>query len=65
MLLVAPTNKAVAEVILSLLLSKFTFEKTAQPIIWNMAGVRYPSVGKHGGKASLPMKVSLYKGVGI
>ncbi|EIW57372.1 cytochrome P450 [Trametes versicolor FP-101664 SS1] len=53
------------KVILSLLLSKFTFEKTAQPIIWNMAGVRYPSVGKYGGKASLPMKVSLYKGAGI
>ncbi|KAI0370370.1 cytochrome P450 [Pilatotrama ljubarskyi] len=49
------------KVILSVLLPKFTFEKTGEAIVWNMGVVRYPSVGKVGGRAALPMKVGLYK----
>ncbi|CDO76298.1 hypothetical protein BN946_scf184917.g14 [Trametes cinnabarina] len=52
------------KVVLSVLLSKFIFEKSEQPVFWNAAGVRYPSVGKQGGHASLPMKIRLYKGDG-
>ncbi|KAI0329087.1 cytochrome P450 [Cubamyces sp. BRFM 1775] len=50
------------KVILSVILPRFTFEKSEKPIVWNLSGVRYPAVGKYGGKACLPMKVSLYKG---
>ena len=49
-----------AEVVLCLLLSKFTFAKSDKEVVWNLAGVRFPSV-KGGSKASLPMKVGLYK----
>ncbi|KAI0370369.1 cytochrome P450 [Pilatotrama ljubarskyi] len=49
------------KVILSLLLAKFTFELSDKPIVWNLSGVRYPSVGRTGETASLPMRVGLYK----
>ncbi|RPD54893.1 cytochrome P450 [Lentinus tigrinus ALCF2SS1-7] len=51
------------KVVLCLLLSKFTFELSSKPIFWNLSGVRYPSVGdgSNNAKASLPMKVGLYK----
>ncbi|KAI0370364.1 cytochrome P450 [Pilatotrama ljubarskyi] len=49
------------KVTLSVLLPNFTFEKSEQPIIWNMGVIRYPSVGNFGDEAALPMKVSLYK----
>ncbi|KAI0718780.1 cytochrome P450 [Cerioporus squamosus] len=48
------------KVILCLLLSKFTFAKSDKNVRWNLAGVRFPTVGD-AGKASLPMKVALYK----
>ncbi|KAH9856530.1 cytochrome P450 [Lenzites betulinus] len=50
------------KVVLSLLLSRFTFEKSVQPVFWNISGVRYPSVTGYGGKPCLPMKIGLYKG---
>ncbi|KAI0661554.1 cytochrome P450 [Cubamyces menziesii] len=50
------------KVILSVILPRFTFEKSEKSVVWNLGGVRYPAVGKYGGKACLPMKVSLYKG---
>ena len=56
------TQVAAAKVILSVILPRFTFEKSEKPVVWNLGGVRYPAVGKYGGKACLPMKVSLYKG---
>ena len=43
-----------------LLLSKFMFAKSDKKVVWNLAGVRFPTVGD-GRKASLPMKVALYK----
>ncbi|KAI0329089.1 cytochrome P450 [Cubamyces sp. BRFM 1775] len=50
------------KVLLSLLLSRFTFESSDEPIVWKMGGVRYPSVARSGDhKASLPMKVRLYR----
>lgn len=45
---------------LSTLLPEFVFE-LSKPIYWNMAGVRYPSVGRDSLKGELPLKVSLYK----
>ena len=54
-----PTVSTLAEVVLCLLLSKFTFAKSDKEVVWNLAGVRFPSV-KGGNKASLPMKVGLY-----
>ncbi|KAI0833271.1 cytochrome P450 [Trametes gibbosa] len=52
------------KVVLSLLLSKFTFEKSPQRVFWNLGAVRYPSVAGYGAKACLPMKIGLYKGDG-
>ncbi|KAI0648564.1 cytochrome P450 [Trametes meyenii] len=48
------------KVILCLLLSKFTFAPSDKPVVWNLSGIRFPTVGEDI-KASLPMKVSLYK----
>ena len=44
-----------------MLVSKFNFEQSDKEIVWNSSGVQYPSVGKHGTKPSLPMKVGLAK----
>ncbi|KAI0710035.1 cytochrome P450 [Earliella scabrosa] len=49
------------KVVLAMLVSKFNFEKSDKEIVWNSSGVQYPSVGKHGTKPSLPMKVGLAK----
>ncbi|GBE84055.1 Docosahexaenoic acid omega-hydroxylase CYP4F3 [Sparassis crispa] len=49
------------EVVLAVLVPKFTFELTAKPIVWNMAPVRYPTVGKESVKAEMPLKVGLFK----
>ncbi|KAI0669354.1 cytochrome P450 [Trametes maxima] len=48
------------KVILCLLLSKFAFAPSDKPVVWNVSGIRFPTVGEEM-KASLPMKVSLYK----
>lgn len=54
------TNR-IAEVVLAVLLSTFTFELTEKPIYWNMATVQYPSTDPHGAHPELPMKVGLLK----
>ena len=51
-----------AEVVLSLLISKFNFELSDKHIVWNISGIRFPTVGVDGTKPELPLKVSLYKG---
>ncbi|KAI0768123.1 cytochrome P450 [Trametes elegans] len=49
------------KVLLSLLLSKFTFGLCDEPVVWKFGGVRFPTVGKDCVKPYLPMKVKLYK----
>ncbi|KAI0718795.1 cytochrome P450 [Cerioporus squamosus] len=49
------------KVVLSLLISKFSFEMSDKPIVWNISGIRFPTVGVDGTKPELPLKVSLYK----
>ncbi|KAI0628909.1 cytochrome P450 [Trametes polyzona] len=49
------------KVVLCQLLSKFTLAPSKKPVVWNLSGIRFPSVGGDI-KASLPMMVSLYKG---
>ena len=51
-----------AEVVLSLLISHFTFEMSDKHIVWNISGIRFPTVGVNGTKPELPLKVSLYEG---
>ncbi|KAH9941813.1 cytochrome P450 [Epithele typhae] len=48
------------KVILALLLSHFVFELSDKPIVWNISGIRFPTVGVHGVKPELPLKVSRY-----
>ncbi|TFK86201.1 cytochrome P450 [Polyporus arcularius HHB13444] len=48
------------KIIICLLLAKFTFAPSETPIFWNLATVRYPTAGG-GTKASLPIKVALYR----
>ena len=54
--------QALAEVVLSVLLSKFTFEISDKEILWNVGSVWYPTVGRESNVPELPLKVSLYKG---
>ena len=49
-----------AEVVLCMLLAKFTFAPSDKNVNWNLAGVRYPTVGKSP-KPSLPINVTLCK----
>ncbi|OBZ67576.1 hypothetical protein A0H81_12405 [Grifola frondosa] len=51
------------KVVLSLLLSKFTFSLSDKPIVWNLAGVRYPTVGKDSTKPEMWLKVGLLNNV--
>ncbi|KAI0955822.1 hypothetical protein AcV7_006385 [Taiwanofungus camphoratus] len=51
------------KVVLSVLLSNFTFELTEKPIEWNVATVRYPTVGKESNVSQMPLKVGLLKRV--
>ncbi|KAI0761511.1 cytochrome P450 [Trametes elegans] len=48
------------KVILCLLLTKFTFAPSDKPIVWNLSGIRFPTVGEDT-KPALPMRVGLYK----
>ena len=61
--LFALLNAFIPEVVLCALLSKFTFKKCPnKEIIWNLSGIRFPSVaGQDSYKASLPLMVGLYK----
>ena len=52
-----------AEVVLSVLVSNFTFELSNKPIAWNVGGVMYPTAGKESARPELPLKVGLYKHV--
>ena len=51
-----------AEVILSVLLSRLKFEPTDKPIVWNHATVMYPTVGKESRRPELHLRVSLVSG---
>ncbi|KAI0641561.1 cytochrome P450 [Trametes meyenii] len=46
------------KVVLSLLLSHFVFEPSDKPVVWNISGIRFPTVGIDGTKPELPLKVS-------
>ncbi|KAI0754112.1 cytochrome P450 [Daedaleopsis nitida] len=46
--------------VLCSLLSKFTFAPSGKEIVWNLAGIRFPTVGD-GPKPSLPLKVGIYR----
>jgi len=50
------------KVILAVLLSKFSFEPVKEPIVWNVAGIWYPTVGK-GDEPRMPMRVRLLQSV--
>lgn len=51
----------VAEVVLAVLLSHFTFELTEKRIWWNMATAQYPSGDPRGEHPELPLKVELVR----
>lgn len=49
------------EVVLAVLLRSFRFSPSEKEIVWNLAGVNYPTVGKYATKPSLPMKMEAIK----
>ncbi|KAH9952184.1 cytochrome P450 monooxygenase [Amylocystis lapponica] len=49
------------KVVLTILLSTFTFELTDKPIVWNVAHVHYPTVGHESNKLELPLRVGLVR----
>ena len=49
------------EVVLAALISRFTFEQSDKPIIWNNSTLTFPSVADDKDKPSLPLKVALCK----
>ncbi|CCL99519.1 uncharacterized protein FIBRA_01537 [Fibroporia radiculosa] len=53
------------KVVLSVLLTSFTFSLSDKPIEWNVAGVRYPTVGKEGKTPQMPLKVGSLRGAKI
>ena len=53
-------SPACLEVVLVLLLAKYTFRPSDKDIYWNLAGVSYPSV-RGSSKPQLPIKVGFVK----
>ncbi|KAJ3479659.1 hypothetical protein NLI96_g8906 [Meripilus lineatus] len=49
------------KVVLAIILESFRFSKAdnGDKVVWNLAGVRYPTVGRESNKPSFPMKVEL------
>ena len=50
-----------AEAMLSVLLDAFSFSTAGKDIVWNLATVRYPTVGMDGMKPELPLVVTPLK----
>ncbi|KAI0737451.1 cytochrome P450 [Daedaleopsis nitida] len=46
------------KVMLAVLLTSFCFEMSDKPIVWNYAGVAYPTIGKTSTKPEMPLRVS-------
>ena len=46
------------EVVVAVLVANFTFEPSGKDIVWNHAGVAYPSVGRESKTPEMPLKVS-------
>ncbi|TBU47494.1 cytochrome P450 [Dichomitus squalens] len=49
------------KVVLSVLVANFNFELSDKEIVWNNAGVAYPTVGKESSKPEMPLKVSVIR----
>ncbi|KAF7800123.1 hypothetical protein EIP86_011368 [Pleurotus ostreatoroseus] len=47
------------KVVLAVLLRSFKFSLSGKDIVWNLAGVNYPTVGKTSSKPSMPLKVEV------
>ena len=56
-----PVLTCFTEVVLAVLLRSFRFMPSDQEVYWNLAGVNYPTVGKDGVKAALPLKLEPVK----
>ena len=54
-------DSAHAEVVLYMLVSRFTFEMSDKEILCNIGSVWYPTIGRESNILELPLKVSLYK----
>ena len=48
-----------AEVVLVMLLAKFTFAPSGKDIYWNLAPIQFPTVGKESPQPQLPLMVGL------
>ncbi|KAH9923757.1 cytochrome P450 [Epithele typhae] len=49
------------KVVLAVLLANFRFELSDKDIVWNSAGVMYPTVGPVSKKPEMPLKVSVFR----
>lgn len=49
--------KRCTEVVISEMLANFTFELSERPVVWNLAGISYPTVGMESTKQELWLKV--------
>ena len=47
------------EIVLCMLMSVFKFELSEKPLVWNFAGISYPSAGYESSKPEMVLKVSL------
>lgn len=46
------------EVVLAVLLSSFKFSPADKEVVWNVAGIQYPTVDRISRKAEMPLKVT-------
>ena len=47
-----------AEIVLSVLLTRFKFELTDNPIVWNASAVNYPTMGEESTKPEMVLRLT-------
>ncbi len=47
------------EVVLSVLIKTFKFTASDKDIVWNLGGIKYPTVGYESNKPSMPITVEV------
>ena len=52
-------SQSTTEVVLATLVSNFKFGLSNKPIVWNFAGVAYPTTNHESSKPEMTLKVSL------
>lgn len=58
---IATDSSVRAEIVLAIILRTFKVTLSSKEVYWNVAGVNYPTVGKDGSRAEMPLMLERIK----